>query len=164
MQADFLRAQAIGSPIAIPAIGLQLQVRIAPAATQAKATLVETTDAPGFGPPQHRHERETEVFHVLQGRYLFELDDERIVAQAGETIAAPRGSTHRFVNIDSKPSRLLVLVMPGLDAIALFTELRGVLANGTPEHGALEAFGDKWGVEFLGPPLNCLAQAAHCAA
>jgi quercetin dioxygenase-like cupin family protein len=164
MQADVLQSQASGSPIAIPAFGVQLQVRIAPAVTQARATLIETIDAPGFGPPQHRHERETEVFHVLQGRYLFELDDERIIARAGETVVARRGGTHRFINIDARPSRLLVLIMPGIDANALFSELRTVIANDRPAPDALEAFGDKWGVEFLGPPLNCLAQAAHCAA
>jgi hypothetical protein len=63
------------------------------------------------------------------------------------------GSTHRFTNIDDKPSRMLVLITPGLDAAAFFSELREIMANGRPEPDALNEFGAKWGVEFLGPPL-----------
>lgn len=78
------------SAIRIPAIGLELGVLIEPSATQGRATLIETHDAPGFGPPMHRHENETEVFHVLQGRYLFEVDGKRQIVEAGETLTARR--------------------------------------------------------------------------
>jgi hypothetical protein len=64
------------------------------------------------------------------------------------------GSTHRFTNIDDKAARMLVLITPGLDAAAFFTELRGVMANGEPEPDKLRDFGNKWEVEFLGPPLT----------
>jgi quercetin dioxygenase-like cupin family protein len=154
MQANFNRSTTMGSTIAIPAIGVNVQVRIAPTATGNKATLIETTDEPGYGPPQHRHERETEIFHVLCGRYLFEVDGKRIVVSAGETLVAHAGSTHRFTNIDDQASRMLVLITPGLDAAAFFTELRSVMANGEPEPDALRDLGTKWDIEFLGPPLT----------
>jgi uncharacterized cupin superfamily protein len=102
----------------------------------------------------HRHERETEIFHVLKGRYLFEVDGEQTVAAAGMTVVAHVGNTHRFVNVDDEPSQMLVLIMPGLDAAAFFAELGSVMKNGIPAHGTLQKFGDKWGVEFLGPPLT----------
>jgi quercetin dioxygenase-like cupin family protein len=154
MQPELNHSKALDSTIAIPAIGVNVQVRIAPTATRNKATLIETTDEPGYGPPQHRHERETEIFHVLSGRYLFEVDGKRFVAGAGETVVAHVGSTHRFTNIDDKAARMLVLITPGLDAAAFFTELRGVMANGEPEPDKLRDFGNKWEVEFLGPPLT----------
>src|ERR1700744_729000 len=124
MRTDFLYGDKVAAPIDIPAIGLHLQVRIPPEATGALATLIETTDQPGFGPPQHRHEIETEVFHVVQGRYLFEVDGKQTVVSKGETIVAKQGTTHRFVNIDDQPSRLLTLVTPGWDATGFFSELR----------------------------------------
>lgn len=99
MQSNLNQSKISDNTIAIPAIGVNVQVRIAPAATGNKATLIETSDEPGYGPPQHRHERETEVFHVRCGRYLFEVDGQRIIASAGETVVATVGSTHRFTNI-----------------------------------------------------------------
>ena len=153
MKQDFLRHTSNAAPIDITAIGLRVQQRIAPDATGALATLIETTDQPGFGPPQHRHEIETEVFHVLQGRYLFEVDGVQTIVSEGETIVAKQGTTHRFVNVDDQPSRLLVLITPGWDAASFFGELRDVMANGLPDARVLKAFGDKWSIDFVGPPL-----------
>jgi quercetin dioxygenase-like cupin family protein len=154
MKPDTFHTESAANAISIPAIGLSLQVRIAPDATEERATLIESTDAPGSGPPMHRHERETEVFYVVKGRYLFEVDGEQSVAEAGQTVVAQAGSTHRFINIEDTPSQLMVLIMPGLDATAFFTELGGVMKNGIPAPETLQNFGDKWGVEFLGPPLT----------
>ncbi|APR34883.1 cupin domain-containing protein [Paraburkholderia sp. SOS3] len=142
------------SAIHIPAIGLDLKVCIGPSSTQGRATLIETCDAPGFGPPMHRHEHETEVFHVLQGRYLFEVDGKREVVQAGETLTAQVGTTHRFVNIDHDASRMLVLISPGFDAAGFFSELRDAMAGGHADPAALARLGTKWHIEFLGPPLT----------
>ena len=154
MQPNRNHSKTLDSVISIPAIGVTVQVRIAPTATENKATLIETTDEPGYGPPQHRHERETEVFHVLCGRYLFEVDGKRMVVSAGETVVAHVGSTHRFTNIADQMSRMLVLITPGFDATAFFTELRGVMTNGEPEPDKLRDLGMKWDIEFLGPPLT----------
>jgi quercetin dioxygenase-like cupin family protein len=160
MQTDFLCGENVAASIDISAIGLHLQVRIGPDMTGALATLIETTDQPGFGPPQHRHEIETEVFHVVQGRYLFEVDGKQTVVSEGETIVAKQGTTHRFVNIDDRPSRLLVLITPGWDATGFFSELRDVTANGVPDPRVLKAFGDKWRIDFVGPPLTRPAELA----
>ncbi|WP_036026120.1 cupin domain-containing protein [Paraburkholderia dilworthii] len=146
--------QLNSNTIDIPTIGVNVQVRIGPAATGNKETLIETSDEPGYGPPMHRHERETEIFHVLTGQYLFEVDGERTIASAGETVVGPAGSTHRFTNIDKETSRMLVLITPGLDAVAFFVELRSVMSNGEPAPDAIRDFGAKWGVEFVGPPLK----------
>ncbi|CAL8480082.1 cupin domain-containing protein [Caballeronia novacaledonica] len=160
MKTDFLHGEQNAAPIDIPAIGLRLQVRIASKATGASATLLETTDQPGFGPPQHRHEIETEVFHVVQGRYLFDVDGKQTIVSAGETIVAKQGTTHRFINIDDQPSRMLVLVTPGWDATRFFSELGDVMANGSPDPAVLKAFGDEWRIEFVGPPLTMPAELA----
>ena len=43
---------------------------------------------------------------------------------------------------------------PALDAAAFFTELAGTMRGGVPDQAALSAFGAKWNVQFLGPPLR----------
>jgi quercetin dioxygenase-like cupin family protein len=137
----------------IPALGLELLVRLPQEASENELAIIETTNAPGFGPPLHRH-RETEVFRVLEGRYLFEVDGKRFEAEPGEVISVPGGIAHTFLNITDKPAHQLVMMLPGMDAYGFFAGLGEVFAKGQPDRDALNAFGKPWEVEFLGPPLT----------
>jgi quercetin dioxygenase-like cupin family protein len=139
--------------VRIPAIGLDLRVRLPPAASDEAMTIIETTNAPGFGPPLHRH-AETEIFRVLSGRYLFEVDGRRFHAETGDVVTVPGGAAHAFVNVTDAPAQQYILILPGLDATAFFTELGEVMRNGVPDKALLNDFGARWGVEFLGPPIK----------
>lgn len=152
MSFAFLHASADTAPIEIPAIGLTLRVPVPPAMSGGTVTAIETINAPGYGPPLHRH-RETEIFRVLEGRYLYECDGRRFEAVPGDVVTIPGGSAHGFVNIGDSPARQFILILPGLDAGAFFTGLAAVMREGVPDRARLAAFGEKWGVEFLGPPL-----------
>ncbi len=114
---------------------------------------METVNAPGFGPPLHRH-AETEVFRVLEGVYLYEVNGRRFHGKAGDLITVPGGSAHAFVNVGERPARQMVLMLPAMDAVRFFTELAQVLASGHADREALSAFGAPWGVEFLGAPIS----------
>jgi quercetin dioxygenase-like cupin family protein len=137
----------------IPALGLELTVTLGPEVSGKALTILETVNAPGFGPPLHRH-GETEVFRVLEGRYLFEVNGRRFEAAAGDIVSVPGGDAHGFVNITDKPARQLVMMLPGMDAEKFFFELGQMFANGRPSRDALNTFGKPWDVEFLGPPLS----------
>lgn len=132
----------------VPRLGVKIKVTLSPEAASGTMTIIETENAPGFGPPLHRH-REMEIFRVLEGRYLFEVDGNRFYGEEGDTIPVPGGVSHGFLNVCDHPSRQLVVIAPGLDAIAFFTELQDALVQNT-----LSAFGARWGVDFLGPPLS----------
>jgi quercetin dioxygenase-like cupin family protein len=139
--------------VAVPEIGLELRVRTPQDFAGSSIELIETTNAPGFGPPLHRH-HEAEIFYILQGRYLFEVDGKRFEAAVGDTVVANGNVPHRFVNIDSNPSKQLVMIVPGFDALAFFTELSFAMKGGRLDDEAKQAFSVRWGVEFLGPPLG----------
>ena len=139
--------------IQIPAIGLDLRVRLPNRISGGALEMIETINAPGFGPPLHRHP-ETEVFRVLKGRYLDQLGDRRFFAEAGEVISLPGGTAHAFVNVTDAPAEQLILILPGIDALAFFTELGDVMKAGMPAKDVLNSFGRRWNVEFLGPPLR----------
>jgi quercetin dioxygenase-like cupin family protein len=64
--------------VKIPAIGLELAVRLPHDASGGALTVFETVNAPGFGLPLHRH-TEAEVFRVMEGEYLYEVDGKRFV-------------------------------------------------------------------------------------
>ncbi len=140
-------------PIRIPAIGLDLRVRLPNRVSGGELEMIETVNAPGFGPPLHRHP-ETEVFRILKGRYLYQVDDRRFHAEAGDVVSVPGGVAHAFVNVTDTPAEQLVMILPGLDAAAFFTELGEVMKAGIPARDVLNAFGRRWNVEFLGPPLR----------
>jgi quercetin dioxygenase-like cupin family protein len=139
--------------IQIPAIGLELRVRLPNRASGGTLEMIETVNAPGFGPPLHRHP-ETEVFRVLRGRYLFQVDDRRFLAETGDVVSVPGGAAHAFVNVTDAPAEQLVLILPGIDAAAFFTGLGEIMKSGVPERNVLNTFGRSWNVEFLGPPLR----------
>ena len=154
MSFQFFRSANDNRPVLkIPALGLDLAVKLPPEASAQALTILETVNAPGFGPPLHRH-RETEIFHVLEGRYLYEVNGQRFEAGEGEIVSVPGGDAHGFVNISDQPSRQLVIMLPGMDAQKFFFDLNEVFAKGRPDRATLNAFGQPWGVEFLGPPIK----------
>lgn len=57
----------------------------------------------GSGPPLHTHPYD-EVFIVRQGRARFTLCDEKVDADAGMILLAPKGMPHKFENLG--PGRL----------------------------------------------------------
>ncbi|HEY1780935.1 MAG TPA: cupin domain-containing protein [Roseiarcus sp.] len=157
MSISFVHSKGADAPIAIPAIGLDLFVRMAPAASGGAFSIIETINAPGKGPPRHKHP-EAEIFRVLEGRYLYEMDGRRFYAEVGDVVSIPGGAEHGFVNVTDKPARQYITIFPALDAAPFFTELAGVMGNGTPDKAALDRFGVKWQVEFVGPPVSLADQ------
>jgi quercetin dioxygenase-like cupin family protein len=153
MSIAFTLSRGTEAPIAIPAIGLELHVRVPPVASGGEFCFIETTNAPGAGPPRHRHPQ-AEIFRVIEGRYLYEVDGRRFFADAGDVVAIPGNAVHGFVNVGNRPARQYILIAPALDATAFFTELAGVMQDGVPDRQALNAFGIKWQVEFMGPPVS----------
>jgi quercetin dioxygenase-like cupin family protein len=151
-----------GSKLDIPNLGLELTVRLPESASGGALTVMETVNAPGFGPPLHRH-RETEVFRVLEGRYLYEVDGRRFYAAAGDLVSVPGGAAHTFTNVSDGPSRQIVMMLPAMDALGFFGGLGKLMAAGRPDMPTLNAYGARWGVEFLGPPIHETKPAADAS-
>ena len=93
---------------------------------------------------------------MLDGRYLFEVDGRRFTADVGDAAAAPGGSAHAFVNVNvtDTPARQFIQILSRLDATTLFLGLGDVMRDGKADQDALNAFGKRWHVELLGPPLT----------
>ena len=153
MSISFLHSRETEPPIRIPAIGLDLFVRMPPVSSAQQFCIIETINAPGAGPPRHRHPQ-AEIFRVIEGRYLYEVEGHRFYAKVGDVVSIPAGASHGFVNATDAPARQYILIVPALDAAAFFTELASVMRDGVPDRAALNAFGAKWNTEFLGPPLD----------
>jgi quercetin dioxygenase-like cupin family protein len=104
------------------------------------------------GPPLHTHVSDLETFYVLDGKFLFELDGEEVIAQTGDVVHIHPGVKHLYQNIGTEPGRLLLVVAPaGLDQF--FIELDALLrAHAEPPMPEIAALHAKYKMELLGPP------------
>ena len=130
--------------------------------TGGELAAVETTVQPGGEPPLHVHEREDEVFLVLNGKITFQLGDERVDAEPGAWVFAPRGVPHGFA-VRTDVARMLNVMTPaGLEPLFdRFSEPAGErtlppLPAGPPDMEAMTAAMTEHGVTIVGPPLPVL--------
>ena len=79
----------------------------------ALVALVEHTLAPGvLAAPMHRHSREDEYSHVLQGVLGVVQDDDEATAEAAAVVFKPRGHWHTFWNAGDETLRVLEIITP----------------------------------------------------
>lgn len=79
--------------------------------TAGQLSIVEVLEPEGGGPP-HVHHREDEGFWILEGRFRFEVGEERFEAAPGDFVWGPREIPHRFDCLEG-PGRMLYLFTPG---------------------------------------------------
>lgn len=80
--------------------------------TEGRLTAWEAEVPPGGGPPPHLHRDQDEAYYLLDGE-LEVLDGARLfTARAGDFVFIPRGTVHRFLNVTSAPSRMLIWMTP----------------------------------------------------
>ena len=133
--------------------GNQIWIKLSGADTDGKYTVFQGEVAPQSGPPLHRHGREDECFHVLEGDFVFEVEGTEIYAKAGSTVFAPRGLAHRFQNVGTTMGRLLTVSEPaGLDDF--FTEIDQATGGAlVPDPAVVVPIFEKYGLELLGLPM-----------
>ena len=108
---------------------------------------------PMSGPPRHVHTREDELFYVLEGELVFELDGERHTVRAGDTVYLRRGVVHAYQNFTTSDARLLIATTPG-EFSGFFVELSAATPlGGLPAPDLLAAISTKYGITMLGPPM-----------
>lgn len=139
----------------IPANGFGPHViRITAAETGGRLGVFEAEIPPGEGPPPHVHDREDEFFRVLEGRFAFWCNDQRVELAAGGVIVVPRGAVHRFQNIGEGVGRLMTVVTPGG-----FEGFFAAVENEAPAGPqAIDALALRYGLRFV-PALANLAAA-----
>src|SRR5437868_8846660 len=70
------------------------------------------TEAPNALGPLHVHYREDEGFWILEGEVTFEVDDDIILARAGDFVFGPRDIPHRYT-VGPDGCRMLFIMTPG---------------------------------------------------
>jgi mannose-6-phosphate isomerase-like protein (cupin superfamily) len=87
--------------------------------TSGRFALMQYHTKPGNEPPPHVHEREHELYFVLEGAMRFYCEDKILDIGAGDVVFLPQGKAHAF-NCTSSVVRTLIFVQAaGKDAVGL---------------------------------------------
>jgi cupin domain len=101
-----------------------------------------------LGAPLHRHSREDEISHVLEGELTVQQGEQIDTAPVGGLIVKPRGIFHTFWNAGETPVRFLEIIAPGGFA-GYFRELAPFLKRpAEPDLAAVTALAGRYGVEL----------------
>jgi mannose-6-phosphate isomerase-like protein (cupin superfamily) len=79
--------------------------------TDGAFSIVEEIDP--LDTPLHVHEREDELFYVLEGEHVFTVGSQEIHAGPGDAVYAPRGIPHAQRRIVPRTGRQLAVLSPG---------------------------------------------------
>lgn len=87
--------------------------------TGGRFALMQYHTKPGNEPPPHVHEREHELYFVLEGTMRFYCEDKTLDIGAGDVVFLPRGKAHAFTCTSDVVRTLIFVQATGKDAVAL---------------------------------------------
>jgi mannose-6-phosphate isomerase-like protein (cupin superfamily) len=128
--------------------GATILVLASTATTGGAFTLFEEVP-PLLDTPLHVHEREDELFYVLEGEHVFRVGDEEFLAGPGTMVFAPRGIPHSQQRVVEGEGRFLVLTTPG-EFEGFFRDLAAAHEAGSLGPDAYVAASEKYGITWLG--------------
>ena len=99
--------------------------------------------------PLHRHTREDEISHVLEGEMTVLADDEVTTIPAGTSVVKGRDVWHTFWNAADEPLRFLEIIAPG-EFSEFFEEIAPLMPlDPTDEEGVSQflTIGERYGFE-----------------
>ena len=127
----------------------EMSVKASGAETAQAFALLEAAEPANFGPPMHIHTDAAEAFYVLEGEYLFFLEDRDYVCPAGSFIFVPAGVPHGF-RVGGMPSRKLNFYSPAA-MVGYFDELSDAIKSGGADPGRLDEIALRHGMKVVGP-------------
>lgn len=142
------------TPMPLNVVGEETLVKVSAADSEGQLAFFHLVAPPMSGPPRHVHSREDELFYVLEGEIVFELDGNRHTVGSGGTVYLRRGVVHAYQNFTTVSARLLITTTPGAFS-GFFIELSAATPpDGIPALDALTAIGNKYGITMMGPPMT----------
>ena len=126
--------------------------------------LMEVKVRPGTEPPPHIHEREHELFFVLEGAIRFYTPEKTFDVQAGGVAFLPQGKPHTFACLTNEIRALLLAAASGEQTVgmdgyflAMGEPARDmvlpdlVITNAVDDPEQAISVGASWGIRFLTP-------------
>ncbi len=111
----------------------------------------QTGLTPNGGPPLHIHPYQDEWFYVIDGDYLFQVGDEKMNLQKGDTIFLPRNVPHAFIQLSEK-GKMIVSYLPA-GKMEDFFKVTDQWASPPSKEDVAKVFSDH-DMQVVGPPLT----------
>ena len=125
---------------------IEILVKASAAATGGALTLFEERDP--VDTPLHVHEREDELFFVIEGEHVFQVGDEEFRLGPGGLAFAPRGIPHAQRRVVPRTGRVLVMTVPG-GLEGFFRELADPARAGELGPEAYASASERYGISWL---------------
>lgn len=137
-------------------------VRVSESDGENHVSVLEHRAPYGDSPPLHIHRTEDEIFHVLEGEFLFVIDGKEHQLGAGEIMLAPKGIPHQYLIKSSQGGRWTTTTVPGdFERFVLVTSRPAERPNLPPatlpspeDVQKLAETAAEYGIEIVGPPLH----------
>jgi mannose-6-phosphate isomerase-like protein (cupin superfamily) len=119
------------------------------------SVFISTNNQKGFGPPLHVHHSFDEFFCVLEGKFSFQVDEEILFLENGDSLFIPRNVKHCFNYTGKTSGTLLVSILPAKGMEKYFAGMGKLLSGqGMPDMAALQTLFKSYDSEILGPPMK----------
>ena len=133
------------------------RIHLRGAAVAHRVSVVEFTSPPGDMPPLHRHQREDELFYVVDGRLALHQPGRRAEAETGGALFAERGVAHAYEVLGDAPARFLVIATPAgfeefVAEVARQADAPRLPHPSEPDPERMAAVAHRYGIALLGPP------------
>ena len=119
------------------------------------SVFISTNNLKGFGPPLHVHYTFDEFFCVLDGKFLFQVDDEILEMANGDCLFIPKMVKHCFTYNGDTSGTLLAGILPAEETEKYFSGMGKLLARQEmTDMAALQALYKEFNSEIVGPPMK----------
>lgn len=126
-------------------------VKISGKDTNGQLAVFEYFGKEKIGPVLHIHHDQDEIFSIIEGEYLFQVGNERFKVKAGDTVFAPRGVPHTWIQL-SEHGKQVYMVQPAGQLEEFFIELTEL--KGPPTEEQIQKMHQSHGMTVVGPPLT----------
>lgn len=126
-------------------------VKISGKDTNGQLAVFEYVGTEKVGPSLHVHHEQDEIFSIIEGEYLFQVGDETFTVKAGDTVFAPRGIPHTWIQV-SERGKQVYMVQPAGKLEEFFLKLTEL--KGPPTEELIQKMHKAHGMTILGPGLT----------
>lgn len=113
--------------------------------TDNRVTVADSFLPAGASAPWHFHDHDDEIFYVISGEIEFGVNEQELVAQAGDLVMAGPGVHRRFQAL--KDSHVIVINAPAGPAEGFIREISSLTTAPTAEDR--QRFIDQYGIHIV---------------
>ena len=129
-----------------------LDVKISGSDTDGGMAVFEQTSlSPGRGTPLHVHHLQNEMFYVIEGKYYFQVGDDKFHLSAGDSIFLPIKTPHAWTQVSDK-GKMNVIFQPAGKMENFFVTMAAL--DHEPTKAEIDKIFIDNDMQVVGPPLK----------